>query len=73
LILHNQRFIDGARKFFGTSKLRPAFIVVNVKAPMPAGQPHVDIPTFRGATRLFALVALTQRERNWGMMSSANA
>jgi hypothetical protein len=50
-ILHNQRFIDTARAFFGGSSVRPTFIVVNVNAPMPAGSTHVDIPTFRGATR----------------------
>jgi hypothetical protein len=50
-ILHNPRFIDAARAFFGTSKLRPTFIVINVNAPMSAGQPHVDIPTFSGAAR----------------------
>jgi hypothetical protein len=50
-ILHNQRFIAAARTFFGTTKLRPTFIVVNVNAPMRAGPPHVDIPTFHGATR----------------------
>jgi hypothetical protein len=44
-ILHNQRFIDAASAFFGTTKLHPTFIVVNVNAPMPAGAPHVDIPT----------------------------
>jgi hypothetical protein len=49
-ILHNQRFIDAACAFFG-STVRPTFIVVNVNAPMPAGNTHVDIPTFRGATR----------------------
>jgi hypothetical protein len=50
-ILHNRRFLDAARAMFGTVKLRPTFIVVNLNAPMPAGPPHVDIPTFRGATR----------------------
>jgi hypothetical protein len=50
-ILHNRRFIDAAGTLFGTLKLRPTFIVVNLNAPMPAGPPHVDIPTFRGATR----------------------
>jgi hypothetical protein len=50
-ILHNQRFIDAARAFFGGPTVRPTFIVVNVNAPMPAGSTHVDIPTFRGATR----------------------
>jgi hypothetical protein len=50
-ILHNRRFIDAARAFFGGSTVRPTFIVVNVNAQMPAGEIHVDIPTFRGATR----------------------
>jgi hypothetical protein len=50
-ILHNQRFIDAARTFFRGSSVRPTFVVVNVNAPMPAGSTHVDIPTFRGATR----------------------
>ena len=50
-ILHNQRFIDAARTLFGTSRLRPTFIVVNLNTPMPAGAPHVDFPTFHGATR----------------------
>jgi hypothetical protein len=50
-ILHNQRFIDAARAFFGGATVRPTFVVVNVNAPMPAGPIHVDIPTFRGATR----------------------
>jgi hypothetical protein len=50
-ILHNQQFFDAARTFFRHLKLRPTFIVLNVNAPMPAGPPHVDIPTFRGTTR----------------------
>ena len=50
-ILHNRRFIDAARSFFGGSTVRPTFVVVNVNAPMPAGLTHVDVPAFRGATR----------------------
>jgi hypothetical protein len=50
-ILHNHRFIDAARALFGSSAIRPTFIVVNLNAPMPAGPIHVDVPTFRGATR----------------------
>jgi hypothetical protein len=63
-ILHNPRFLDAARTFFGGSAVRPTFIVVNVNAPMPAGHIHVDVPTFRGATRdhypLAFLVAMGQ-------------
>ena len=50
-ILHNHRFIAAAREFFGGSNVRPTFVVVNVNGPMPAGSIHVDVPTFRGATR----------------------
>ena len=50
-ILHNRRLIDAARAFFDGSSVRPTFVVANVNAPMPAGSTHVDIPTFRGATR----------------------
>ena len=50
-VLHNRRFVDAARAFFGGAAVRPTFVVVNVNAPMPAGNTHVDVPTFRGATR----------------------
>jgi hypothetical protein len=50
-ILHNHRFIDAARALFGSSSIRPMLVVVNLNAPMPAGPTHVDVPTFRGATR----------------------
>lgn len=36
---------------FGTSRVYPEFVVVNVNAPMPAGATHVDVPSFYGATR----------------------
>jgi hypothetical protein len=46
--------------------MRPTFIVVNLNAPMPAGPIHVDVPTFRGATReqypLGWLIAMGQSE-----------
>jgi hypothetical protein len=51
LILHNNRFVAAARMAFGTSFVRPEFVVVNVNAPMPAGTIHVDVPSFYGATR----------------------
>ena len=52
MILHNNKFLDAARAIFGTSLIEPQMVVVNLNGPMPAGEPHVDIPTFRGATRL---------------------
>ncbi|MBV8139560.1 MAG: hypothetical protein JO121_28595 [Deltaproteobacteria bacterium] len=50
-ILQNHRFIAAARALFDSPRIRPTFIVVNLNAPMPAGPIHVDVPTFRGATR----------------------
>jgi hypothetical protein len=51
VILHNKKFLDAARAVFGTSRVYPEFVVVNVNAPMPAGPTHVDVPSFHGATR----------------------
>ncbi|MBV9561707.1 MAG: hypothetical protein JOY90_14855 [Bradyrhizobium sp.] len=51
LILHNKQFLAAAKTLFGTSRVFPEFVVVNVNAPMPAGMTHVDIPAFHGATR----------------------
>lgn len=51
IVLYNRRFIEAARTFFGTPEIRPTFVVVNLNAPMPPGPTHVDVPTFRGATR----------------------
>ena len=50
-ILHNKKFVEVAKAFYGTSVVRPEFVVVNVNAPMPAGPTHVDVPSFHGATR----------------------
>ena len=50
-ILNNPRFLAAARAAFGTRVVRPRTIAVNLTTPMPAGAPHVDIPSFRGATR----------------------
>jgi hypothetical protein len=51
VILHNKKFLDAAKAAFGTSRVYPEFVVVNVNAPMPAGAIHVDVPSFYGATR----------------------
>lgn len=50
-ILHNKQFLEAAKNLFGTSRVFPEFVVINVNAPMPAGITHVDIPAFYGATR----------------------
>ena len=51
VILHNKKFLEAARAVFGTSRVHPEFVVVNVNAPMPAGPTHVDVPSFHGAPR----------------------
>jgi hypothetical protein len=51
LILENPRFREAASQLFNTAEVMPNTIVVNINAPMPASAIHVDIPSFRGATR----------------------
>jgi hypothetical protein len=51
VILENPRFLAAARQMFPDARVVPKTLVVNVNAPMPAGVPHVDVPSFRGATR----------------------
>jgi hypothetical protein len=51
LILHNKKFLEAAKALFETQSVFPEFVVVNVNPPMPAGNIHVDIPAFHGATR----------------------
>jgi len=51
LILHNKKFLEAARTVFGTSYVYPEFVAVNINGPMPAGNTHVDNPSFYGATR----------------------
>jgi hypothetical protein len=51
VILHNKKFLEAAKTVFGTSRVYPEFVVVNVNTPMPASAIHVDVPSFYGATR----------------------
>ena len=51
-ILGNLRFLAAAQALFPSARIVPKLVVVNVNASMPAGVPHVDVPVFRGATRL---------------------
>src|SRR5713101_161896 len=51
LLLNNKNFLEAAKAIFGTSRVCPEFVVVNLNAPSPAGPTHVDIPSFHGATR----------------------
>jgi len=52
LILRNKRFLEAARSVFGTSHVFPEFVAVNINGPMPAGNIHMDNPSFYGATRV---------------------
>ena len=51
LILENPLFQEAASRLFDGAEVTPNTIAINVNAPMPAGGVHVDIPSFRGATR----------------------
>jgi hypothetical protein len=51
LILENPRLWEAAARLFDTAEVTPNTVVVNINAPMPASAIHVDIPSFRGATR----------------------
>jgi hypothetical protein len=50
-ILGNRHFLAAAHALFPSAHIVPKLVVVNVNAPMPAGLPHVDVPTFRGVKR----------------------
>ena len=50
VILHNPRLLRAASRLFG-GEVIPNTVAVNVTAPMPAGNIHVDVPSFRGADR----------------------
>jgi len=50
-ILRNKRFLEAARSVFGASHVFPEFVAVNINGPMPAGNIHLDNPSFYGATR----------------------
>jgi hypothetical protein len=52
LVLRNKRFLEAARSMFGTSHVYPEFVAVNINGPMPAGNIHMDNPSFYGATRV---------------------
>ena len=50
-LLHNPAFIEAARAVFGGKVVRPMTVLINLMGPMPAGTPHIDTPSFRGAER----------------------
>jgi hypothetical protein len=50
-LLGSPAFIEGARAVFGGGVVRPMTLLINLMAPMPAGVPHIDTPSFRGAER----------------------
>jgi hypothetical protein len=50
IILHNPHLLRAASQLLDTEVI-PNTVAVNVTAPMPAGNIHVDVPSFRGADR----------------------
>jgi hypothetical protein len=50
-ILHNRKFVEAAKAAFGTPLVCPEFVAVNINGPGPAGNIHMDNPSFYGATR----------------------
>ena len=50
VILHDPRLLRAASRLFDAEVI-PNTVAVNVTAPMPAGNIHVDVPSFRGAGR----------------------
>lgn len=50
-LLHNPVFIESAHAVFGGKVVRPMTLLINLMGPMPAGTPHIDTPSFRGAER----------------------
>ncbi len=52
-LLHNERFVDGARRLFGAELVRPTTVYVNLthQMPFPQGPGHTDVPAFRGFDR----------------------
>jgi hypothetical protein len=50
VILHNPGLLRAASQLFDAEVI-PNTVAVNVTAPMPAGNIHVDVPSFRGADR----------------------
>ena len=52
-LLHNERFIDAARRLFDAELVRPTTVYVNLthQLPFPQGAGHTDVPAFRGFDR----------------------
>ena len=50
VILHNTRLLRAASQLLDTDVI-PNTVAVNVTAPMPAGNIHVDVPSFSGTDR----------------------
>jgi len=52
-LLHNQRFVEGAKQLFDAEIVRPQTVYVNLtwQLPFPQGAGHTDIPAFRGFDR----------------------
>ena len=70
LVLENARLREAASQLFDGAEVSPSTIAVNINAPMPAGVVHVDIPSFRGATRDRYPIQLLQAMGSSGLFES---
>ncbi|HET6964582.1 MAG TPA: hypothetical protein VFH58_07385, partial [Acidimicrobiales bacterium] len=52
-LLHNELFVDAARRLFEAEMVRPTTVYVNLthQMPFPQGPGHTDVPAFRGFDR----------------------
>jgi hypothetical protein len=47
-ILHDPNWTAAAQEAFGATIVRPIRCALNLNPPAPAGEPHLDMPSFRG-------------------------
>ncbi len=68
-ILHNRHFVDAAHGVYGgDAVVRPTTVYVNLMGATPFPfVPHVDVPAFRGATRVDYPIWLLQQMRAAGI------
>ncbi len=52
-LLHNEPFVESARRLFDAEVVRPTTVYVNLthQLPFPQGPGHTDVPAFRGFDR----------------------
>ncbi len=70
-VLDHEPFIDAAKQVFGAEVVRPTDVYLNLNPPLPfAGPPHIDVPAFRGITRVDYPVSLLHRMAASGLFEA---